>query len=317
MTVGSNVLLAAVQPDYEAIADPYEILDDRFRACEGDERVVRLFEGCRWAEGPVYVPAGRYLLFSDVPNDRILRWDEPSGVVAIFRQPSAYANGNTLDRQGRLVTCEQGGRRVTRTEHDGTLTVIADRYDERRLNSPNDVVVRSDGSIWFTDPSYGIDSDYEGNRAESEIGACHVYRVDAVTGQCRIVADDFVRPNGLAFSANEQQLFIVDTRRNHIRVFTVSADGTLTGGAVFAECTNGRFDGIRLDERGWIWAAAGDGVHALATDGTLIGKIRIPEQVANVTFGGPKRDRLLVCASTAVYSIYLSTNGVSVLDGRD
>lgn len=303
-------LAAAVLPPYEAFPEPYEFLDDRFRACEGDERIVRHFEGCRWAEGPVYMPATRYLVFSDVPEDRMLRWDEPTGTIGIFRQPSAHSNGNTLDLEGRLITCEQGSRRVTRTEHDGTITVVADRFQGKRFNSPNDVVVHSDGSIWFTDPSYGIDSDYEGHKGESEIGACHVYRIDPVTADCRIVADDFIRPNGLAFSADEKRLFVADTRINHIRVFAVT-DGTLSGGEVFATCSNGRFDGFRLDESGRIWAGAGDGVHCFAEDGTLIGKIRIPEIVANVAFGGVKRNRLFMCASTSLYSLHLKTNGLA------
>jgi gluconolactonase len=293
----------------ETIEATLERLDERFAGCAGDDRVERLFEGCRWAEGPVYVPAGRYLLWNDIPNDRMLRWDEATGAVGVFRQPSGYANGNTLDRAGRLVTCEHGNRRVTRTEHDGAITVVADRYDGKRLNSPNDVVVRSDRSIWFTDPSYGIDSDYEGHRAASEIGACHVYRVDPASGDCRIVADDFVRPNGLAFSLDERRLYIADTRVNHIRLFDVSEDGRLAGGDVFAECTVGVFDGIRLDSAGRVWAAAGDGVHCFDPDGTLIGKLRLPEVVSNLVFGGPKRNRLFVTATTSVYSILLNVNG--------
>jgi gluconolactonase len=294
----------------EMISAEYETLDERFTACEGDTRVERLFGGMRWAEGPVYVPAGRYLLFNDIPNERTLRWDETTGAVGVFRHASGYANGHTLDRFGRVIACEQGNRRVTRTEFDGSVTVIADRHDGRRLNSPNDVVVRSDDSIWFTDPSYGIDSDYEGVRAESEIGACHVYRVDPVTGACEIAADDFIRPNGLAFSADERRLFIVDTRLNHIRRFDVGDGGTLSGGEVFVSCTAGRFDGIRLDESGRIWAAAGDGVHCFDPDGTLIGKLRLPERVANLTFGGPKRNRLFICATTSLYSVHLDTNGL-------
>jgi gluconolactonase len=286
-----------------------EVIDERFAACSGDARVERLFEGCRWAEGPVYVPAGRYLLWNDIPNDRMLRWDEATGAVGVFRQPSGYANGNTLDRTGRLVTCEHGNRRVSRTEHDGSITVIADRYQGKRLNSPNDVVVRSDGSIWFTDPSYGIDSNYEGYRAESEIGACHVYRVDPTTGDCRLVADDFVRPNGLAFSLDERRIYVADTRVNHIRVFDVTEEGTLAGGDVFATCTVGVFDGLRLDDAGRVWAAAGDGVHCLDPDGTLIGKLQLPEVVSNLVFGGPKRNRLFVTATTSVYSILLKVNG--------
>ena len=287
----------------ETIAARLEPLDERFAGCAGDARVERLFEGCRWAEGPVYVPAGRYLLWNDIPNDRMLRWDEATGAVGVFRQPAGYANGNTLDRAGRLVTCEHGNRRVTRTEHDGSIAVVADRYDGKRLNSPNDVVVRSDGS------SYGIDSDYEGHRAESEIGACHVYRVDPASGDCRVVADDFVRPNGLAFSLDERRLYVADTRVNHIRLFDASEDGRLAGDEVFASCTVGVFDGIRLDSAGRVWAAAGDGVHCFDPDGTLIGKLRPPEVVSNLVFGGPKRNRLFVTATTSVYSILLNVNG--------
>ncbi len=293
----------------ESIAARFEILDDRFRDCRGDSRIERLHGGCRWAEGPVYVPAGRYVVWSDIPNDRMLRWDEMTGSVGPFREPAGYTNGNTLDREGRLVTCEHGNRRVTRTEHDGSITVLADRYDGKRLNSPNDVVVRSDGSIWFTDPSYGIDSNYEGHRATSEIGACNVYRRDPSSGSVTIVADDFVRPNGLAFSIDESQLYIADTRRNHIRIFPVEGTGELGEGEVFAECTAGVFDGIRLDDTGRVWAAAGDGVHCYDPDGTLIGKLELPEVASNLTFGGPQRNRLFVTATTSLYSIRLTVNG--------
>jgi gluconolactonase len=286
-----------------------EQLDERFRGIAGDERVEQLFGDGRWTEGPVYVAAGRYLLFDDIPNNRMLRWDECTGAIGVFREPSGYANGNTLDREGRLVTCEHGGRRVSRTEHDGSITTIADRVDGKRLNSPNDVVVRSDGSIWFTDPSYGIDSDYEGHRAESEIGACNVYRVDPVTAAVRTVADDFERPNGLAFSLDEQTLYIADTRRKHLRAFAVGDDGALSGGDVFTTCSVGVFDGFRLDSTGRIWAAAGDGVHCFAQDGALIGKLVLPEIVSNLVFGGPKRNRLFVCATTSVYSILMNVNG--------
>jgi len=297
--------------------ETFEVLDERFRACfKGSARVEHLYDQCRWAEGPAYFPAGRYLVWSDIPNDRLLRWDEATGTVGPFRQPAGYANGNTVDRAGRLVTCEHGHRRVTRTEHDGSITVIADHFDGKRLNSPNDVVVRSDGSILFTDPTYGIDSDYEGHRAPSEIGACYVYRVDPRDGACRIVADDFVRPNGLAFSPDERRLYIADTGASHvpdgprhIRVFDVSADGALSGGSVFATCTVGAFDGFRLDDAGRIWTSAGDSVHCYHPDGSLLGKIRVPEPVANVVFGGPKRNRLFICATTSLYAVLLPVNG--------
>ncbi len=296
---------------------PFEVLDERFRACvKGSARLERLYEGCRWAEGPAYFPAGRYLVWSDIPNDRLLRWDEATGHVGPFRQPAGYANGNTVDRQGRLVTCEHGHRRVTRTEHDGAITVLADRFEGKRLNSPNDVVVRSDGSILFTDPTYGIDSDYEGHRAPSELGACHVYRIDPRDGACRVVADDFVQPNGLAFSPDERLLYISDTGHSpapdgppQMRVFEVSEDGALHGGRVFATCTVGAFDGFRLDDAGRVWTSAGDGVHCYHPDGTLLGKVRVPEPVANVVFGGPKRNRLFICATTSLYAVLLPVNG--------
>jgi gluconolactonase len=295
----------------------YEVLDARFDGCvRTTELPAKLFEGCRWAEGPAWFAAGRYLVWSDIPNDRILRWDEPTGTVGVFRQPAGNTNGHTVDGQGRLVSCEHGGRRVTRTEHDGSITVVADRFDGKRLNSPNDVVVRSDGSVWFTDPAYGIDSDYEGDKAESELGACRVYRVDPASGECRIAADDFVRPNGLAFSLDERRLFVSDTGATHvedgprhIRVFDVADDGALSGGDVFATCTEGLFDGFRLDSDGRIWASAGDGVHCYDPDGTLLGKVRVPEIVANVEFGGPKRNRLFMCATTSLYAVHLRVNG--------
>jgi gluconolactonase len=293
----------------ETIEAIFEVLDERFRACSGDSRIGRLYGDCRWAEGPVYLAAARSLVWSDIPNDRMLRWDEATGDVAVFRHPCGYTNGHTLDGEGRIVSCEHGGRRVSRTEHDGSVITLADRVDGKRLNSPNDAVVRRDGSIWFTDPSYGIDSDYEGHRAESETDGCHVYRIDPVTGACVRVADDFVRPNGLAFSDDERTLFIADSRRNHIRRFTVGDDLQMTDAGVFAECTNGVFDGFRFDAAGRLWAAAGDGVHCLAPDGALIGKLHLPEPVANLVFGGPKRNRLFVTASTSVYSILTNVNG--------
>jgi gluconolactonase len=236
--------------------------------------------------------------------------------VSVYRQPSNNTNGHTVDRQGRLVSCEHLGRRVSRTEHDGSITVLADRFEGKRFNSPNDAVVRSDGSIWFTDPAYGIDWDYEGEKAESEIGACHVYRIDP-NGTITRVADDFVRPNGLAFSPDESKLYIADTGATHmengprhIRVFDVVDGRTLRGGEVFATSTSGLFDGFRIDEDGRIWTSAGDGVHCYDPDGTLIGKIRVPEIVANVCFGESRRNRLFICGTTSLYSYYTLTRGV-------
>ena len=293
----------------DVIKTTFEVLDERFRQCNGDGWTQRLFTGCRWTEGPAYFPAGRYLVFSDIPNDRMLRYDETTGAVGVFRSPAAYTNGHTVDRRGRLVSCEQGTRRVTRTEPDGSITVLADRYDGKRLNSPNDVVERADGSVWFTDPSYGIDSDYEGHRAPSEIGACHLYRIAPDTGEVRVAADDFERPNGLAFSLDERRLYVSDSARHHIRRFDVAGDGALTGGEVFATCDAGTFDGLRLDEAGRVWAAAHDGVHCFDPDGTLIGKLLLPEVVANLTFGGPKRNDLYITASSSLYTLRVNTTG--------
>ena len=294
----------------------YEIIDPRFGALvNGNAKVDQLFTGCKWAEGPAWFGAGRYLVWSDIPNNRQMRYDETDGSVSVFRSPSNYSNGNTVDRQGRQVTCEHGERRVTRTEHDGTITVIADRFEGKRFNSPNDVVVKSDDSIWFTDPAYGIDSDYEGHKAESEIGRCNVYRVDPESGAVSAVITDMVRPNGLAFSIDEKQLYVADTGRTHgaqnpkhIRVFDVRGD-KVAGGREFAECTAGLFDGFRLDVDGRIWTSAEDGVHCYDPDGTLIGKIRVPEVVANVCFGGIKRNRLYICGTTSLYAVYVMTNG--------
>ena len=284
--------------------------------------VERLYTGCRWSEGPVYVADGRYLLWSDIPNDRILKWDEETGAVSVFRKTSYNANGNTRDRQGRLVTCEHRGRRVSRTEYDGAITTIADSYDGKRLNSPNDVVVKSDGSIWFTDPAYGIDIDYEGEKSAMEQDGCHVYRIDGMTRSVTRVAGDFVRPNGLAFSPDEKFLYIADTgvthKENgpkHIRRFELSPGGnSIANSKLFATCTAGLFDGFRLDTDGRIWSSAADGVHCYLADGTLIGKIKIPELVANVAWGGAKHNRLFICGTTSLYSAYLAVNGVAQID---
>jgi gluconolactonase len=297
-------------------ANTFAAFDERFNALfNPNARLEKLYGGCRWAEGPAYFPSGRFLVWSDIPNDRMLRFDETNGSVSVFRMPAGFSNGNTVDRQGRLVTCEHGNRRVTRTEHDGSITVLADRYEGKRLNSPNDVVVKSDGSIWFTDPAYGIDSDYEGNKAESEIGACHVYCLDA-SGSLRIVADDFVRPNGIAFSPDERRVYVSDTGATHvkngprhIRVFDLDEKGRVSNGKVFATCDSGLFDGFRLDDEGRIWTSAGDGVHCFAPDGTLLGKILLPEVTANVVFGGLRRNRLFICGTTSLYSMMLPVNG--------
>ncbi|MBS3651101.1 SMP-30/gluconolactonase/LRE family protein [Pseudaminobacter sp. 19-2017] len=301
-------------------ADEYEILDPRFRRLfNGSARVEKLFTGCRWAEGPAWFAAGRYLVWSDIPNNRMLRYDETDGSVSVFRQPCGNSNGNTVDRQGRLVTCEHSGRRVSRTEHDGSITTIADRWQGKRLNSPNDVVVKSDESVWFTDPSYGIDTDYEGDKADSEIGACYVYRVDPQSGTVDAVITDMVRPNGIAFSPDESKLYVVDTGRTHgdenpahMRVFNIGERGKLSGGEVFADCTAGLFDGFRLDTEGRIWTSAADGIHCYDPDGTLIGKVKVPEVVANCAWGGNKNNVLYICGTTSLYAVRLMVNGVKL-----
>lgn len=295
----------------------FEVLDKRFLPLHvPSAQLDKLYEGCRWAEGPAYFPAMRCLIWSDNPNNRMLRLDECDGSVSVFRQPSNFSNGNTVDRAGRLISCEHGARRVSRTEFDGSVITIADSYAGKRLNSPNDVVVRSDGSIWFSDPTYGIDSDYEGHKSPSEQTGNHVYRVDPDTAKVEIAADDFVQPNGLAFSPDESTLYVADTGATHrdggprhIRKFSVGPSGKLKDLGIFAECGLGLFDGFRLDTEGRIWTSAGDGVHCYDADGTLLGKIKVPEIVANVCFGGPARNYLYICGTTSLYGVRLPVNG--------
>ncbi len=296
-----------------------EALDKRFTYKQGNAAIERIATGFRWAEGPVFFRDLGCLIWSDIPNNRIMRWLEEDGHVSVFRAPSNYANGNTRDCEGRLVTCEHDTRRVTRTEHDGRIVVLVDRFQGKRLNGPNDVVVAGDGAVWFTDPGYGIDGPYEGHRAECELPR-QVYRLDPESGEAAVVADDFTRPNGLCFSPDGRKLYVVDTGithggPSHIRVFDV--DGKRLGqGRVFAEdFAPGMTDGIRADADGNIWAAMGwadageDGVRCYAPDGDLIGKIHLPEVCANLCFGGRKRDRLFMCASTSVYALYLNAEG--------
>ncbi len=301
-----------------------EVLDDRFAKYKlANAAVEMLWTGGRWLEGPVWFGDGRYLLFSDIPNNRILKWEEETGDVSVFRKPSSNTNGNARDLQGRLVSCEHDSRRVTRTEYDGSITVLMDRFEGRPLNAPNDVVVKSDGSIWFTDPGYGILMNYEGHRAEFE-NAANVYRLDPDTGEATVVAADFQRPNGLCFSPDESQLYIVDTGRSdgpgyptHIRVFDVDGD-RVSNGRVFVNMEPASADGIRTDADGNLWAGACwagegyDGVYCFAPDGTLIGKIHLPAPCANLCFGGAKKNRLFMTCSQSLFSVYVETIGAQV-----
>jgi gluconolactonase len=295
----------------------FELVSPRFRdLIHENARVETLFTGTRWGEGPVWFGDGHYLLWSDIPNNRILRWIDGAG-VSQFRSPSNFANGNTRDRQGRLVTCEHETRRVTRTEHNGRVTVIADSYEGKRLNSPNDVVVRSDGTIWFTDPPYGILSDYEGGRAPRELDGCFVFCFDPRTGTLTIVARDFAKPNGLAFSPDESLLYVSDTASSHdpdgvhhIRVFSVRESNRLANDVIFAEVSPGVSDGFRLDEYGNIWTSAADGVHCISPEGELIGKIRLPEVISNVTFGGTRKNRLFATGATSLFAVFVNCRGV-------
>ncbi|TCR00437.1 SMP-30/gluconolactonase/LRE family protein [Neorhizobium sp. JUb45] len=297
----------------------YEIHDDRFRhLIVGTSDLEELYSDCRWAEGPVWFADLGCLIFSDIPNQRMLRWTEGSG-VSTYRSPSNFANGNTRDRQGRLVTCEHGGRRVTRTEIDGSITVLADSYQGKRLNSPNDVVVKSDGSVWFTDPTYGIKSDYEGYRAEPEQATRNVYRLDPANGRLDAVITDFGQPNGLAFSPDEKTLYVADSSSSHdtsaprhIRALDMAEDGHVSNSRVFCELDNGLPDGFRLDVHGNLWTSAGDGVHCFGPNGKLLGKILIPQTVANITFGGPRKNRLFITATRSLYAVYTATNGSSI-----
>ncbi len=280
--------------------------------------VERLATGFRWAEGPVWFGDGRYLLWSDIPNNRIMRWDEETGAVSVFRKPSNYANGNTRDRQGRLVTCEHDSRRVTRTEYDGTIGVVLDRFDGKPLNSPNDVVVKSDDSVWFTDPPFGILGNYEGHVAPVELPT-NVYRVDR-SGQATVVVGDIPRPNGLAFSPDESRLYVVVSGAvpREIRVFDVVDHGArLANGRVFIDCGTGVPDGFRCDTDGNLWCGWGggegqDGVAVFNPDGQMIGRVLLPERAANLCFGGAKRNRLFIAGSQSLYALYVNAQGVTL-----
>ncbi|OSQ44226.1 SMP-30/gluconolactonase/LRE family protein [Thalassospira sp. MCCC 1A01428] len=293
---------------------PYEIFDNRFRDLVLlNVSLRKLSGGHLWTEGPVWFPAHQCLLFSDIPNQKIYRW-MCDGTVNVFRDHSSFANGNTRDAQGRLISCQHGTRSVTRTEHDGTITVLADQFEGKPLNSPNDVVVKSDGSVWFTDPTYGILSDYEGYKSTPEQRHHNVFRLDTVTGELASVAHDFAQPNGLAFSRDEKRLYVAESGQSHddtvpsvIRVYDVVGGNRLENGRDFAAIEPGLPDGFRVDCHDNVWTSAADGVHCLDANGVLLGKILVPETVSNLTFGGPRDNELLITATTSVYAIHVNT----------
>ena len=299
-----------------------ESLDRRFRAI-GNAAIERIATGFRWAEGPCYVRDGGYLLWSDIPNNRMMRWSEDDGHVSVFRSPSNYSNGNTRDREGRLITCEHDTRRVTRTEPDGTITVLMDRFEGKRLNAPNDVVVTADGAVWFTDPGYGILGNYEGHLDMLELPP-QVYRLDPRSGRATVVAGNFGRPNGIALTADEKKMYIIDSgvtgagAPSNIRVFDVAGD-RLTNDKIFlANIGPSMTDGVRADVDGNVWCSIGwgdpkeDGVRCYSSGGDLIGKIHLPETCANLCFGGKKKNRLFMAASTSIYAVYVETVGAMV-----
>jgi gluconolactonase len=280
-------------------------------------RLEKLFEDCLWAEGPAYMAGADCVVWSDIPNNRILQWVEGLGTRPLV-SVSNYANGNTIDREGRLVSCEHQSRSVVRREHNGSRTVLASHFEGKRLNSPNDIVVRSDGSIWFTDPTYGILTDYEGERAEPEQEGCNVYRLDPETGELRAVVRSMVKPNGLAFSPDEDRLYVSDTGvshldggPHHILAFDLNEQGLPENERVFAEISPGVPDGFRVDEFGNIWSSSGNGVQVFSPEGDFLGRIAVPEAVSNLTFGGPKNNRLFITATTSLYAIYVGVRGAT------
>ena len=297
------------------MADDYEIIDESFRRMVlPNAPLTKLGEGFGWLEGPVWFADGQCLLVSDLPNDRVMRWTA-SGGLSVFRQPSGFENGHTRDRQGRLVSCSHHGR-LTRTEIDGRVTVLVDSYAGRPLNAPNDVVVKSDGTIWFSDPPYGLNTDYEGGKRDALLPA-NLYRFDPRDGALTVVAGDFEGPNGLAFSPDETKLYVAETGGQfdpeptaHIRVFDLSEDGTrLRDGRVFFTVSPSHSDGFRVDQEGNVWTSAGDGVHCVSPSGDLLGKIKVPFTVSNVEFGGRNRAQLFICASHTLYAIYTNVRG--------
>ena len=296
----------------------FEIHDDAFRRYVlNNANLETLADGFRWVEGPVWFGDGGYLLFSDIPNNRILRWIDGVG-ISVFREPANCANGHTRDLEGRLISCEHLSRRVTRTEHDGAITIIASEFENRRLNSPNDVVVKRDGTIWFSDPHYGIVTDYEGRRAEQELD-CNVYRFNPTDNSLNAVITDLDCPNGLCFSPDESILYVAETgfmfddnADRRIQAYRVDDENNAVDAGRFYAPAAGAADGFRSDQHGNVWTSARDGVHCVDPEGKLLGKILVPETVANVCFGGRSdaKNRLFICASTSLYSIYLNTQGV-------
>jgi len=299
-----------------SLFDVFQVIDPRFRALVNTMAPLeRIATGYTWTEGPVWFGDHQMLLFSEIPSNRVLRW-QPGLGVSTFRAPADFTNGNTRDRQGRLISCHHGTRSVTRTEPDGARTVLADRHKGRRLNSPNDVVVKSDGSIWFTDPSYGIISNLEGYRAPQEQDGHFVYRLNPETGELAAVITDFTQPNGLAFSPDESRLYVAESGSSHdpscpavIRAFDLDSAGHLSGGAALVTVDCGLPDGFRVDSAGNIWTSAGDGVQCFAPDGTLLGKILMPERASNLCFGGPRGHDLFITATSSVYRIFVDITG--------
>jgi gluconolactonase len=300
------------------ISSIYQVDDPRFRnLVQKNARLHQVATGFEWTEGPVWFADHQHLFFSDIPANRMMRLTL-DGQLSVFRYPSDYSNGNTRDRQGRLVTCQHGTRSVTRTEPDGTLTVLADRYDGRRLNSPNDVVVQSNGAVWFTDPTYGILSDYEGYQADPEQNTQNVFRIDPQTGDVEAMITDFVQPNGLAFSPDEKILYVAESGSSHdagvpsvIRAFNLDENGRIQSDKTFATIDRGLPDGMRVDTAGHLWSSAADGIHCFHPDGTRLGKILVPEVVANLCFGGTRGNRLFITATTSVYMI--AVNAISAV----
>lgn len=296
--------------------DGFEIHDERFKHYVlANAPLEELGSGFRWIEGPVWMGDADCLLFQDLPRNRTMRWIEGAG-FSVYRAPSNYANGQTRDLEGRLIACSHRGRCLTRTEYDGTVTTLVERHAGKRLNSPNDVVVKSDGTIWFSDPVYGIANDYEGGRQRSEQPPA-LYRLDPRTGEIQVMAGDFDGPNGLAFSPDERRLYVAETGdqskpdpRQYIRVFDVSPDGALSGGDIFHKIEPGYCDGMRVDEDGNVWSSAADGVHCISPEGKLMGKILVPHPVSNITFGGPTKNRLFIGGSHTLYAIFLDRRGV-------